>query len=82
VVPRSRRFGAGCWARRFAILGDDMDAFEEQMRKKAPSWSAFDIRMMFEGYLERGFVERRNHCAYLRDRGNWIHRFDTGVGVD
>jgi uncharacterized protein YbjT (DUF2867 family) len=36
--------------------GDDMDAFEEQMRKRAPSWSAFDIRMMFEGYLERGFV--------------------------
>jgi uncharacterized protein YbjT (DUF2867 family) len=36
--------------------GDNMDAFEEQMRKTAPSWSAFDIRMMFEGYLERGFV--------------------------
>jgi uncharacterized protein YbjT (DUF2867 family) len=36
--------------------GHDMDAFEEQMRKRAPSWSAFDIRMMFEGYLERGFV--------------------------
>jgi uncharacterized protein YbjT (DUF2867 family) len=36
--------------------GEDMDAFEEQMRKKAPSWSAFDIRMMFQGYLERGFV--------------------------
>ena len=36
--------------------GDDMDAFEEQMRKSAPSWSAFDIRMMFEGYLERGFI--------------------------
>jgi uncharacterized protein YbjT (DUF2867 family) len=36
--------------------GHDMDAFEEQMRKTAPSWSAFDIRMMFEGYLERGFV--------------------------
>jgi uncharacterized protein YbjT (DUF2867 family) len=35
---------------------DDLDAFEEQMRKKVPSWSAFDIRMMFEGYLERGFV--------------------------
>ena len=35
--------------------GDDMDAFEEQMRKLAPSWSAFDIRMMFQGYLERGF---------------------------
>jgi hypothetical protein len=36
--------------------GHDMDAFEEQMRKSAPSWSAFDIRMMFQGYLERGFV--------------------------
>ena len=36
--------------------GDDMDAFEEQMRKRAPSWSAFDLRIMFEAYLERGFV--------------------------
>jgi uncharacterized protein YbjT (DUF2867 family) len=36
--------------------GDNMDAFEKQMREHAPSWSAFDIRMMFEGYLERGFV--------------------------
>jgi uncharacterized protein YbjT (DUF2867 family) len=36
--------------------GDDMDAFEAEMRKRGPSWSAFDIRMMFEGYLERGFI--------------------------
>ena len=36
--------------------GDNMDLFEEQMRTTAPSWSAFDIRMMFEGYLERGFI--------------------------
>jgi uncharacterized protein YbjT (DUF2867 family) len=36
--------------------GHDMDAFEEQTRKRAPSWSAFDIRMMFQGYLERGFA--------------------------
>jgi len=35
---------------------EDLDAFEEQMRQSAPSWSAFDIRMMFQGYLERGFV--------------------------
>jgi hypothetical protein len=26
------------------------------MRQKAPSWAAFDMRMMFQGYLERGFV--------------------------
>jgi len=36
--------------------GHDMDAFEKQMRERAPSWSAFDIRMMFQGYLERGFA--------------------------
>ena len=36
--------------------GEDLDAFEEQMRQSVPSWSAFDIRMMFQGYLERGFV--------------------------
>jgi uncharacterized protein YbjT (DUF2867 family) len=36
--------------------GENLDAFEEQMRSSAPSWSAFDIRMMFQGYLERGFV--------------------------
>jgi uncharacterized protein YbjT (DUF2867 family) len=36
--------------------GEDLDAFEVQMRKSAPAWSAFDIRMMFQGYLERGFA--------------------------
>jgi uncharacterized protein YbjT (DUF2867 family) len=36
--------------------GHDMDAFEKQMRDKSPAWSAFDIRMMFTGYIERGFV--------------------------
>lgn len=33
-----------------------MNASEEAARKRGPSWSAFDIRMMFEGYLERGFI--------------------------
>ena len=51
---------ASIWSRvlgkEIRYAGDDMDAFEQQMRKKAPSWSAFDIRMMFQGYLERGFV--------------------------
>jgi len=37
--------------------GEDMDKFEEQLRsQQAPSWSALDIRLMFQGYLERGFV--------------------------
>ena len=31
--------------------GHDMNAFEEQMRQRAPSWSAFDIKMMFQGFV-------------------------------
>ncbi len=33
-----------------------MDAFERQMQQTGPSWAAFDMRMMFQGYLERGFT--------------------------
>jgi hypothetical protein len=36
--------------------GNDMDAIEENMRTWAPSWSAFDIPLMFQGSLEPGFV--------------------------
>jgi len=45
--------------------GENMDAFEEQLRKKAPSWSAYDFRMMFQGYLERGFVASAEDLATL-----------------
>jgi uncharacterized protein YbjT (DUF2867 family) len=47
--------------------GHDMDAFEEQMRKSAPSWSAFDVRMMFQGYLERGFVAEDGDLKILTE---------------
>jgi uncharacterized protein YbjT (DUF2867 family) len=47
---------SGLLGREIGYPGEDLDSFEEQMRKSAPSWSAFDIRMMFQGYLERGFV--------------------------
>jgi uncharacterized protein YbjT (DUF2867 family) len=47
---------SGLLGKQIAYPGEDLDSFEEQMRNSAPSWSAFDIRMMFQGYLERGFV--------------------------
>src|SRR6202050_886276 len=53
--PKIASIWSGLLGKQIRYLGDNMDAFEEQMRKTAPSWSAFDIRMMFEGYLERGF---------------------------
>jgi len=54
--PKIASIWSGLLGKEIRYSGDDMDAFEEQMRKRAPSWSAFDVRMMFQGYLERGFV--------------------------
>src|ERR1700680_5121690 len=54
--PKIASIWSGLLGKEIRYAGDDMDAFEEQMRKRGPSWSAFDIRMMFQGYLERGFV--------------------------
>jgi hypothetical protein len=42
-----------------------MDAFEAATRKRGPSWSAFDIRMMFQGYLERGFIAEAGDIEVL-----------------
>jgi uncharacterized protein YbjT (DUF2867 family) len=36
--------------------GEALDSWEDQMRQSIPPWMAFDMRMMFQGYLERGFV--------------------------
>jgi uncharacterized protein YbjT (DUF2867 family) len=47
--------------------GEDMDAFEKQLRTHAPSWSAFDIRMMFQGYLERGFAAEEGDLKTLTE---------------
>jgi uncharacterized protein YbjT (DUF2867 family) len=52
---RTALIWSGLLGREIRYSGDDMDAFEEQMRKLVPSWSAFDLRMMFQAYLERGF---------------------------
>jgi uncharacterized protein YbjT (DUF2867 family) len=54
--PKAASIWSKLLGKEIGYAGHDMDAFEEQMRKTAPSWSAFDIRMMFEGYLERGFI--------------------------
>jgi uncharacterized protein YbjT (DUF2867 family) len=54
--PKVASIWSGLLGKEVRYAGDDMDAFEVQMRQRAPSWSAFDIRMMFEGYLQRGFV--------------------------
>jgi uncharacterized protein YbjT (DUF2867 family) len=65
--PKMASIWSGLLGKEIRYSGDDMDAFEEQMRKRAPSWSAFDIRMMFQGYLERGFVAEAGDIETLTD---------------
>jgi uncharacterized protein YbjT (DUF2867 family) len=54
--PGAAKIWSEVLGKNITYTGHDMDAFEKQMRESMPSWSAFDFRMMFQGYLERGFV--------------------------
>jgi uncharacterized protein YbjT (DUF2867 family) len=63
--PKIASVWSAVLGRSIRYAGHDMDAFEKQMRERAPSWSAFDIRMMFQGYLERGFAAEKSDLAIL-----------------
>jgi uncharacterized protein YbjT (DUF2867 family) len=68
---------SGLLGKEIRYPGEDLDAFEEQMRQSAPSWSAFDIRMMFQGYLERGFVaEDRDIETATKLLGHPLRRYE------
>ena len=54
--PGAAVIWSGILRKEIKYAGENMDEFERQMRQNSPSWSAFDIRMMFQGYLERGFA--------------------------
>lgn len=45
--------------------GHDFDQWEQNMRSRMPSWSAFDLRMMLQGYFERGFESTETEVARL-----------------
>jgi uncharacterized protein YbjT (DUF2867 family) len=75
--PKAASIWSKLLGKEIRYAGDDLDAFEEQMRKTAPSWSAFDIRMMFEGYLERGFVAEDGDLEKLTKLlGHGPHRYE------
>ena len=54
--PRAAAIWSEVLGRQVRYPGENLDSFEEQMRQRAPAWLAFDIRTMFQAYLERGFV--------------------------
>jgi uncharacterized protein YbjT (DUF2867 family) len=45
--------------------GHNFDQWEVQMRANAPAWTAFDLRMMFQGYFDRGFASTATEVTRL-----------------
>lgn len=45
--------------------GHNFDLWEEQMRARAPGWTAHDLRMMFQGYFDRGFQSTETEVAQM-----------------
>lgn len=45
--------------------GHNFDQWEQAMRTRMPSWSAYDLRMMFQGYFDRGFDSTETEVARL-----------------
>ena len=45
--------------------GHDFDSWEVNMRKMAPAWTAYDLRMMFQGFFDRGFASSANEVERL-----------------
>jgi hypothetical protein len=45
--------------------GHNFDLWEQGMRARMPSWSAYDLRMMFQGYFDRGFASTETEVARL-----------------
>lgn len=45
--------------------GHNFDAWEQTMRANMPGWSAFDLRMMFQGYYDRGFASTETEVSRL-----------------
>jgi hypothetical protein len=42
-----------------------LDAFEGQLRQMVPAWLAMELRLMFQGYHERGFAPTAADVAAL-----------------
>ncbi len=53
--------------REIRYTGHNFDQWELQMRSTTPGWTAFDLRKMFEGYVDRGFASTGAEVSLLTD---------------
>jgi uncharacterized protein YbjT (DUF2867 family) len=60
---------AGVWGKllgkEIKYTGHNFDQWEQTMRDKVPAWMAFDLRMMFQGYFDRGFASTETEVARI-----------------
>jgi uncharacterized protein YbjT (DUF2867 family) len=63
--PGNAAFWSKLLNRQIKYTGHNFDQWEQGMRSRMPSWSAFDLRMMFQGYFDRGFESTETEVARL-----------------
>jgi uncharacterized protein YbjT (DUF2867 family) len=51
--------------REIKYTGHNFEQWEQQMRARAPGWTAFDLRAMFQGYFDRGFASTETEVARI-----------------
>lgn len=60
---------AAIWSRllnkEVKYAGHDFGQWEQQMRSHVSGWQAFDMRVMFEGYFDRGFASTESQASHL-----------------
>lgn len=60
--------------------GHDFDKWEQTMRTRMPAWSAFDLRMMFQGYFDRRFASTETEVLRLTNLlGHLVFNGDGGL---
>ncbi len=63
--PGNARLWGSLLGKEIKYTGHDFDQWEQAMRANMPGWSAFDLRMMFEGYFDRGFASTETEVGRL-----------------
>ena len=54
--PKAAEIWSKLLGKEVKYTGENFDDWEAQMRDMLPAWSAFDFRVMFQSYFERGFA--------------------------
>jgi uncharacterized protein YbjT (DUF2867 family) len=63
--PGNARVWGKLLGKEIKYTGHDFDQWEQTMRGKKPAWMAFDLRMMFQGYSDRGFASTETEVARI-----------------